>query len=159
MLGHAAGGRDLLRIAHFVMAFTYAWPRLAVSPIMKGGLDCIQAPAVRTYAKPGTCLALQRGFLFLRQRSLGHEAGGPMLATDAQHTAAGAARPPPVGAHLNCSPPARPAVVRRSSPRMASRSSRWSRWKPYGWVSEGTVPAHQGKFVAYFRVSTGALSF
>ncbi len=83
MLGHAAGGRDLLRIAHFVMAITYAWPRLAVSPIMKGGLDCIQAPAVRTYAKPGTCLALQRGFLFLRQRSLGHEAGGPMLATDA----------------------------------------------------------------------------
>ena len=64
MLGHAAGGRDLLRIAHFVMAITYAWPRLAVSPIMKGGLDCIQAPAVRTYAKPGTCLALQRGFLF-----------------------------------------------------------------------------------------------
>src|SRR5258705_390211 len=28
---------------------------------------------------PETCLALQRGFLFLRQRSLGPEAGGPML--------------------------------------------------------------------------------
>jgi hypothetical protein len=24
----------------------------------------------------------------------------------------------------------------------------------YSWASEGTVPAHQGKFVAYFRVST-----
>jgi len=84
---------------------------------MKGGLDCLQAPAVRTYAKPGTCLALQRVFFFCVSEAW------------AMKQVALCSRPMPTHSRRRSPPATRrralellascpPAVVRRSSPRM-----------------------------------------
>src|SRR6266851_10429557 len=58
--------------------------------------------AVLTYAEPGTCPASTGLSFFEHKQSLGHEAGGVMLTTDAHRPPAQPARHPSPRARIAC---------------------------------------------------------